>query len=42
MRVPSAVAHGEFNVLINPTHPRFGEIALMSNDELAMDSRLFE
>ena len=42
MRVPSAVARGEFNVLINPAHPRFGEIELVSNDELAMDARLFE
>src|SRR5690606_33994150 len=34
MRVPSAVARGEFNVLINPAHPRFGEIVLLANDEL--------
>lgn len=42
IRVPSAVARGEFNILINPVHPRFGEIVLLSDDELALDPRLFE
>ncbi len=42
IRVPSAVARGEFNILINPAHPRFGEIFLRSDDELALDPRLFE
>jgi len=42
LRVPSAVARGESNILINPAHPRFSEIALVSNDALALDPRLFE
>ncbi|HVJ36225.1 MAG TPA: RES family NAD+ phosphorylase [Stenotrophomonas sp.] len=42
IRVPSAVARGEFNILVNPAHPRFGEIVLRSNDALALDPRLFE
>lgn len=42
LRVPSAVARGESNILINPAHPRFPEIALISNDALALDPRLFE
>jgi RES domain-containing protein len=42
IRVPSAVARGEFNILINPAHSRFGEIVLRSADELALDPRLFE
>lgn len=42
IRVPSAVARGETNILINPAHARFAEIVLVSNDELALDPRLFE
>lgn len=42
LQVPSAVARGEFNLLINPMHPRFAEIKLLDNGELAMDARLFE
>lgn len=40
--VPSAIARGEKNVLINPAHPRFGEIARVANEPLAMDPRLFD
>lgn len=42
LRVPSAVARGEFNLLINPGHARYAEITLISNDALALDPRLFE
>ena len=42
MRVPSVVARGEFNILINPAHASFGDIALQANNPLAMDERLFE
>lgn len=42
IRVPSAVARGEFNILINPAHPGFGQVILRSNEELALDARLFE
>lgn len=42
LQVPSAVARGECNLLINPMHPRFAEIKLLENAELAMDVRLFE
>lgn len=41
LRVPSAVARGESNLLINPVHPRFAEIVLIYNDPLALDPRLF-
>lgn len=41
LRVPSAVARGEYNLLINPAHPRFAEIVLISNEPLALDPRLF-
>ena len=41
LRVPSAVARGEFNVLVNPAHPQFGQIRLLADDPLALDPRLF-
>ena len=41
LRVPSAVARGEFNVLVNPAHPQFGQIRLLADDPLALAPRLF-
>lgn len=41
LRVPSAVARGEFNVLVNPAHPQFGQIRLLADAPLALDPRLF-
>ena len=41
LRVPSAVARGEFNVLVNPAHPQFGQIRLLADNPLALDPRLF-
>ena len=41
LRVPSAVARGEFKVLVNPAHPQFGQIRLLADDPLALDPRLF-
>ncbi|HEY5851986.1 MAG TPA: RES family NAD+ phosphorylase [Lysobacter sp.] len=42
IRVPSAVARGESNLLINPAHPRFAEIRLLADHPLSLDPRLFE
>jgi RES domain-containing protein len=42
MRVPSAVARGEFNILVNPAHARFVEVELVGDEPLALDQRLFE
>jgi RES domain-containing protein len=41
LRVPSAVARHESSLLINPAHPRFPEIKLVSEEALVIDSRLF-
>jgi RES domain-containing protein len=38
--VPSAVTRGEENVLINPLHPRFGEIIFDTPEPFAFDPRL--
>ena len=41
LRVPSAVARGHANLLVNPAHPRFGEVRRVSDEPLAFDARLF-
>lgn len=40
LRVPSAIARYEFNLLINPFHARFSEIRRVSLDPFSLDSRL--
>lgn len=39
--VPSAVARGEANILVNPERADFGAIELVFNDALELDPRLF-
>ena len=39
--VPSAVVPSEHNLLINPAHPRIGEIARIGSAPLRWDERLF-
>lgn len=41
LRVPSALVRGEWNVLVNPLHARFGEIAIGKPEPLVLDARLF-
>jgi RES domain-containing protein len=41
LRVPSAVARGHVNILLNPAHARFAEVRRVRNDPLAFDARLF-
>jgi RES domain-containing protein len=40
LRVPSAVIRSEFNYLINPLHPRFGELVIGPPEPFRFDSRL--
>lgn len=40
LKVPSAVIHSEFNYLINPAHPRFGELIIGPAEPFQFDSRL--
>jgi RES domain-containing protein len=42
LKVPSAVARYESNLLINPASPRFPEIQLIDNQPLVLDPRLFQ
>jgi RES domain-containing protein len=40
LKVPSAVIQSEFNYLINPLHPRFGELVIGPPQPFRFDSRL--
>ncbi len=40
LKVPSAVVEAEHNYLINPRHPRFGEVLLHQPGPLRLDRRL--
>ncbi len=40
LRVPSAVIAGEFNFLLNPTHPDFAKIRLGAPEAFSFDPRL--
>lgn len=41
MKVPSAIVEGDYNFLINPTHPRSAEVLLIDNKPYQFDPRLF-
>ena len=41
LKVPSAVVPGDFNVLINPVHPEFKAVAILSTEPFVFDSRFF-
>lgn len=40
LRVPSVIVPGEFNYLLNPTHPDFAAIKIGAPEELTLDPRL--
>jgi RES domain-containing protein len=40
LRVPSAIVPGEFNILINPSHPDITRIAISNIEKYAIDKRL--
>lgn len=42
LKVPSAVIQSEFNYLINPLHPRFGELVIGTPEPFRFDSRLMK
>lgn len=41
LQVPSIVVPAEFNVLLNPAHPRFRSLLLQAPENFALDPRLF-
>jgi RES domain-containing protein len=42
LKVPSAVIRSEFNYLINPLHPRFGELVIGPPEPFRFNSRLLK
>ena len=41
LKVPSILINGEFNILINPTHPRFKEVKIDHIEDFTFDQRFF-
>ena len=42
LRVPSAVVHGDFNLLLNPGHKDFKEIRIVQVEPFPFDQRIFK
>jgi RES domain-containing protein len=42
MMVPSAPIHSEWNVLVNPLHPRIGELRVEPAEPFIFDARMFQ
>lgn len=42
LKVPSAVTQGDFNYLINPSHPEFSGIKIVGYEKFPFDKRLFK
>jgi RES domain-containing protein len=42
LRVPSAVTQGDFNLLINPSHPGFPRIQIVRTEKFPFDRRIFK
>lgn len=41
LKIPSAVTQGDYNILINPTHPEFVNIQVVRYSPFPFDARLF-
>ncbi len=42
LQIPSAVTQGDFNLLINPNHPEFKRIKIISIEKFPFDKRIFK
>jgi RES domain-containing protein len=42
MIIPSVITQCDFNVLINPNHPEFKRIRVISTEKFPIDKRLFK
>lgn len=42
LQIPSAVTQGDFNILINPYHPEFPSIKIISVTKFPFDNRIFK
>lgn len=41
LQIPSAVTQGDYNLLINPTHPDFKRIKIIATEKFPFDKRIF-
>ena len=42
LQVPSAVTHGDFNLLVNPHHPEFSKIKILEIEDFSFDERILK
>ena len=42
LQIPSAVTHGDYNMLINPNHPDFKRIKIIDTTKFPFDKRIFK
>lgn len=42
LQIPSAVTRGDYNLLINPNHPDFKRIKIITADKFPFDKRIFK
>jgi RES domain-containing protein len=42
LKIPSAVTKGDYNILINPSHPEFNKIKIIKAEPFPFDHRIFE
>lgn len=42
LQIPSAVTQGDYNLLINPNHPDFKRISIISKEKFPFDKRIFK
>jgi len=42
LQIPSAVTHGDYNLLINPNHFDFKRIKIISTEKFPFDKRIFK
>ncbi len=40
LQVPSAIVEGDFNLLVNPAHPRAAEVVIIENKPYQFDTKL--
>ncbi|HEX3471430.1 MAG TPA: RES family NAD+ phosphorylase [Silvibacterium sp.] len=42
LKVPSVPVRGDWNVLLNPSHPKFSEVAIAAQEPFFYDERMFQ
>lgn len=42
LQIPSAVTQGDYNLLINPNHPEFKKIKIITTEKFPYDKRIFQ